>query len=106
MADKAEAAPITKDAGPVDAAGVAGNGKDVVKGSGSEIRDLTDKVKSIPKFQRLSHEGREGQATTEEQPEAKLERQKMKAKVAVEKRRASTEEEFLEEEMMFGSQAI
>lgn len=88
-----------------DFVSLGANGKDVVQGSGSEVRDLTDKVKATPKYQRLSHFGREG-AATEEQPEAKAARQKMKAKVAVEKRRVATEEEFLEEELMFGSQQI
>ncbi|KAL3916946.1 MAG: hypothetical protein SGARI_007838 [Bacillariaceae sp.] len=75
------------------------NGKDVVQGSGFQNSDLTDKVKSIPKYQRLAHEGREGRMT-EEQPEAKMARKKQKAKVALEKRRVETEEEFMEMEVI------
>ena len=81
------------------------NGKDVVVGSGSVVQDLADQVKKTPKYQRLSHKGREGKAGTEEQPEAQLTRKKLKAKVAVQKRRVETEEEFLEAEFEC-SQAI
>lgn len=88
-----------------DLVSLGANGKDVIQGTGSKIRDLTDQVKSIPKYQRLSHQGRAGRST-EEQPEAKLARKKQKAKVAVEKRRVETEEEFLEQEEAFGSQVI
>ena len=75
------------------------NGKDVVQGSGFKNSDLTDQVKAMPKYQRLSHHGREGKLT-EEQPEAQMARKKQKAKVAFEKHRVETEEEFLEMEVM------
>ena len=84
---------------------LADNGRDVVTGTGSAVRDLSDKLKQTPKYQRLSHSGREGKVT-EEQPDAQRERKQLKAKVAVAKNIAETEDEFLQEELEESQQVL